>query len=95
MEPKTETNKNRRGLSVLPRTQVSGEPVPSDDRSQVFPEGFNVGESKGDNSEPTATPTFWGGFQVEGPALVRQGSHDYWLWKVWGKAADAPRRRRE
>jgi hypothetical protein len=93
MEPKSEANKTRRRLSVMPKTQISGEPEPLD-RRFVFPEGFAVVEQTGDDSDPASTPTFWGGLQAEGPVHVRQGSHDYWLWKVWGKPDEHPDSRR-
>jgi hypothetical protein len=84
--PKSEITKENREKSVLPRSP-SGEPVRSDDRSQVFPEGFATGKGV---SDPLAPPVFWGSLAPEEPELVQHGHEDFWVRRVRIKTSSHP-----
>lgn len=80
-------------MSVLPRSP-SGEPTRSDDRSQVFPEGFATGQTVGVASDPLAPPVFWGSVLTEGPEQIQHGHESFWVWRMRVKASDHPDARR-
>lgn len=69
---------------------MSGEPTPSGDRSQVFPEGFAVSKSVDLGGDPLAEAVFWSRAETQGPWHLRHGHQDYWAWKVWVRTSDHP-----